>query len=1014
MQRRTKISVAILVIVAAALSLWKLTTCRDKTSQPPATAVSDPWSSKSVVSDDSDVIAAKQRARNGAVADESPATLAGRVTRITDHQGVAGAVVMIEPDQIGGGDFQELSGVDGVFTATSTSDGSWKATVPPGRYVVSAVANDFLPASIKGISVAAKEQRTGVDIALQPGASNLSGTVSDFGGGIVVAARVTVRRDDMLSALQHDGGFSTFTDPDGHYHFALPPGEWAATVTHDDYVEDRKDVSIETKPIVLDFKLSPGASIRGTVVSRVDGKPVANALVRCESNHTSKSNRTHNISVRADGQGNFALQGVGSGAVQLEASARGFRSAAPTVVELGIGEQVTGVKVIVERAFNISGFVVKKGSKGQGVPGIIVGGFSFGSKDGVAAQMPTAPDGYFELVGVRPGTYILGAIGDGVIPSIGQTVTVTDADVTDVLLTMDSGLTISGKVQPGQRAQLSLQLPDGVSGIGDIFAALKVITARTQSDDSGAFTMTSVPDGKFELVAQTTDGKRGKIAVTIDGVNQTGLVVTLTPRASLSGTVVDTHGKPVVGVTVQASSMDRDKMMQIRMDGGNTNSVTREDGSYRIVGLDEGKWGIIVDDDGGQLKWGDAAHAAKPLLPQELVVATSAVTLALTVEARDGVIKGSVVGIGGGPEADAWVSVEIARRFSLPGKGSVSISVGGNDDDKESDDSKTSEFFDGTLVLTDAAGRFSVGNLRDGKYRVSANGAKGTTHASINDVALGSNITLKLAPLTRLHGVVRSGAAPVTEYDIECKAPNVSQERHVFSDDGSYEFPRVPEGKYTCNVSAAVGQGKGEVLVTPSADGTALDFALAAWGSVKGQLINVLNGTAISGAQIIGDAMGMEAVGALLTGQAPTTDAAGRFVFGKVRAGKGNVSFNFGGLFVMQTLASKSFTITEGQQLDLGVIKAIPPRSGASGSLGMTVDKSKVTELVADGAAAVAGVQMGDQITSILGKPVAELADLADQLLHDGNVSVGQVITLDVQRAGKPVALSITAVAAAK
>ena len=52
-----------------------------------------------------------------------------------------------------------------------------------------------------------------------------------------------------------------------------------------------------------------------------------------------------------DEEGNFVLRGLDSGALDLKAIGRGYSSNDPTIVEVGMGEEVDGVRVVVDRAY---------------------------------------------------------------------------------------------------------------------------------------------------------------------------------------------------------------------------------------------------------------------------------------------------------------------------------------------------------------------------------------------------------------------------------------------------------------------------------------------------------------------------------------------------------------------------------------------------------------------------------------------------------------------------------------
>jgi len=104
----------------------------------------------------------------------------------------------------------------------------------------------------------------------------------------------------------------------------------------------------------------------------------------------------------------------------------GQRSHTPRGVAVGIGEQVEGVGVMVDRAYSISGRVVKKGKPTDGIPGVTLGAFSIAAKAFGLALEPSAADDAFEIVGLPPASYIVGAIRESPVPEIGKNVETHD------------------------------------------------------------------------------------------------------------------------------------------------------------------------------------------------------------------------------------------------------------------------------------------------------------------------------------------------------------------------------------------------------------------------------------------------------------------------------------------------------------------------------------------------------------------------------------------------------------
>ncbi|MEO7097176.1 MAG: carboxypeptidase regulatory-like domain-containing protein, partial [Polyangiales bacterium] len=875
------------------------------------------------------------------------------------------------------------------LTATTTAQGTWTATnVPPGRYSISATAKGLLPASLDKLVVAEGESKTGIDLALEAGGMRVSGTVTDVGGGPVPGARITVSKES--SSPLEKSELIAMAGPDGKYEITLADGDYEANVSHEDYTHASRNFSVAGQPLTVDFVVSPGGSIRGVVVTR-EGKPLAGALVLAEGR------RGHGDSnMRADDKGEFTLHSLGSGAISIKAAGRGYASQAATVVELGIGEQVEGVRVIVDRAFSISGTVVDSGSN-KGIPGVRLGAFSIGTGQVAVAPDPSAADGAFEIVGVRPASYMMFAIGEGTMPEIGKSVEVVDKDITDLLIEMGVGVTVSGRVEPGAVAAISVE-PTQV-GIGNIFEALKAMLVLGESDPTGAFVLHHVPPGSFKLRAKVTDGRTGTTPLLVGTADMTGVIVKLETRGSIAGRVVDTNNAPVARVHVSASAkLDKDKgNFQLEMSGnGNRGSLTAADGTFRIVGLDEGVHEIEVSDDQGEIP---CAKCKSPKEPVEVTLAVAEVKtgVVLTVEARDGVIKGIVVDKEKKPVADVWISAVVERE---------------GEDKLAEYREMMAESRGRAPTLTADDGRFTFKDLRRGDYTLTAETAKGTARAKLTHVKLGSSVTLALAPLGTLTGKVTINGAPATSFLMSCE-PMGGEPRQFTSAAGTYELERIPPGHVKCSANGDAGRGSGELEV-PAGPAT-LDIKLAPWATITGTVVSVLTGQPIQGLKMIASGDHDESsIAEVLTGKGPTSDSAGRFTISKVAPGKGALAVMPKDAGFVE-LAHRDYDVAPGQRLDLGTIKVAPPRTGDAGTLGLalTLDGEVLTvsSVKPGGPAATGGVQVGDKLTGINGVPVATLTPkLAQTLVSSGSVTIDQPYKLSFDRGGAAVEVVLVGV----
>lgn len=1022
-RKRIVVVAVVVALLGGGVAWWKL-----RGGDPPAAAKKpDPWAAAKGI-DEAAILADKFAAHGNAPVDQTPASAAGRITHKADGTGVAGAVIALEPKGSGLENLGLGAGAsDKRVVVVADADGKWTApAVVPGTYVMTATSPGLVPGMRDDLALAAGAHKTGFDLALVGGGITVHGTVSDIGGGPVVDARVRATRDD-ISVIRGDGGggFVAITGPDGSYQLTLADGAWDAHVSQDDYTPAHKSFELRDQPVTLDFTLTPGAQIRGQVVSRVDGEPVPGAVVRASGGRAGGDGDREAGSAIADDHGNFTLHGLGSGAIELTATARGYASAAPTEVALGIGEDVGPVQVLVDRAWTISGFVVKKGDEHKGIPGVQVVCFSLGSQEGGMSTQPSGPDGYFEITGVHNASYMLAAIGKGVMPEVGQSVVVDDADVSNVLLPMEVGATLSGKVEPGAVATLALEIDSDKVGLSNMFDVIKAVMVGGSSDDTGKFEIHNAPPGEYTLVARCKDGRTGKLPVTIDFKDQTELVIPLESRAAIAGKVVDSTGAAVAGVEVHARPTGGSGMkIRLQEQGG---SVTMPDGSFRIVGLDAGTYSLRVSDDQGELAWADAAHAQKPDAPVEVEItgSTDVTGQELVVEPRDGVIRGVVLGPDHQPAADAWVTAN-KQKIEIPtGEDGhkVTITVGGSggqmsEDDDDDDESPWSGGV-GPMdpVLTGPDGRFTISRLRRGTYQLIAEGGKGSQRARKVGIKTGdANVVLTLEPLGSLSGVVTAGGSPVADYTIVCRGPAGADTTHVLDATGAYTFARRPPGKYTCTVTSELGAATGDATVKADGGDTRLDLTIGAWASISGTVINAMTGGPMPGLKLA--AMGATGVPTgiedILTGGGPSTDAAGAFTIDRQTPGKGNLMIFDGGLTGIHVIAHKEYTLALGQHLDLGTIKGLAPRIGPAGNLGLTTEdkagKLTVTAVVTGGAAERAGVKVNDVVAAIDDHPVADLGiELAGQALDNEHVSAGQAVKLKLTRGAAPVEVTVTA-----
>jgi hypothetical protein len=931
----------------------------------------------------------------GPRAPAQPATVSGKVTRKADATPVGGAVIALAWAEMGA----DLSSArKPTIVVTSDANGVWIAKdVPPGDYMIAATAKGLLPSSSDKLVIASGESRTGIDFVLDAGGAPVRGTVSDMLGGPIASARVSARPQTFT--LSHRVEYVGLTAADGTYELTLPDGDYGIAAAHDDYTRDTQSAEVAGKPLTIDFMLIPGGAIRGQVIARDTGKPVPGAMVKVAVGREQFGQ--NDITAVADDDGQFAARGLSSGNASLTARGRGYASSQPTSVQLGIGESVEGIVVLVDGAFSISGRVINKSTK-EGIAGARLGVFSMGSGSEGEALEPSDADGNFEIPGVRPGSYMLFAGAENYMLEIGKTIEVVDRDITGVIVEMGAGVTLTGRVDPAAIATVALEL-EGQFSIATIFENIKAAMCRGDSDATGVFTLRNAPPGKFKLAAQTKDGRKGNISITVASVDQSGLVIPITPRASIAGRVVDTNGKPVAGVEVIADDQDEKKKsaMSFSFDGRGS-EATGADGTFKIVGLDAGTYEVRTRTRGDWSTYVTLNKKDDKKVLVELAEGQAKTGVTVTVEARNGVIRGVVMGADRKPAADSWV---IARTEPDKDMAKAMMIADGME-------SKLSFMFESEPVLTNAEGRFTISKLKKGKYTLIAEGPRGNSRGEKAGVDTGDSTTIQLAQLGTLALTVTRKSKPVTKYDVSCESTADEVERHVEAADGAYTLERLAPGDYKCKVRAEAGTAEGKVTVPPGDAKLALE--LVGWGSLTGVVVSILNDKPVPGILVIAGAESNP--GAMLdtmSGGGLKTDANGRFVAEKVAVGKGRLILLPPELGTMKSIESHEYVAKDGERVDMGTIKIVPPRTGEAGTYGLAIEPFDlspdagvagnewltVTNVKEGGPAALAGIVAGDKITALDGRSIKELTPIpATKLLESGSVGVGQTVKVTLQR----------------
>lgn len=852
-------------------------------SQVPGTSENDNTAEKP----DRAILAALHTRRTTATAD-TPAISCEFHGKVIGSGGevILGASVAITKDS-------KQSDVLDPSAVNTNADGSWHyGPVPRGAYLVSITAPGHLPQT--RMEQCDKSDDHTIETPLAIGGTRLHGTIADIGGGPV--SDVTVWLIPPLG--QTGGAITTKTNDDGVYDLSVHPDRYMMLTVHPDYVLDARPVLVSGESAQEDFVVLPGAVIEGKVTNE-RGEPIVGAKVSTGGLSFRNIHRTEwafsslfgaLFPVETDDQGRYRLTGLPPGVAQIHARTPKLVTRDPAEAHLAIAESETGVDVVVTEVFKVSGFVVHDDNPREGMANVNV----LVQPEGTVTTpnfATTDDSGYFEVAGLVPNSYRIFAAGGTAAPLVmDEVVTISDADIEDVLIRAKIGNVVRGQIVPSGRASVRLEPASYGQDIAGALRYAATSMARVEVDETGVFRFPSVADGEYVVVASTIDGE-GRTSVSVAGGEVEGLSINITTLAKIEGRVVDDRGAAVVGALVEAKP--KKAALNTYTAQLHTRDRTDREGRFEIIGLLPSTYELRVFDHKGQREWANPEDADAAFEPQMVEVSGGTTNAALSVTSKGRSVRGVVVGLDKSPVKDAWVEVRASSSRHAP--------VGHKQ----------------MPVLTDGDGNFELRGLFGESFEVEATGPRGKLQTASVKTTGEAPITLTLSTLSTVLATVKRDGKRVADFEVEVsEGPSRVIGRMVEKKDGSFELPRLLSGEYKIEVKSGDSYVQKLISVGP-APTTSIELQLQPTSSIRGRIIDESE-SPLRGAKIIVFGVGLR-IDRVVKPAGTEVQDDGSFEIAGLAAGRGSILVRSDD--EDDAITFLEFELKPGEDLDLGTIQ---------------------------------------------------------------------------------------------
>lgn len=633
-------------------------------------------------------------------------------------------------------------------------------------------------------------ERSGIEVPAEPGVTDLGAlelepevflevvVVDDDGDPVAGAAIGITRRSSGpfgFGMSQTHGPAESRTDEAGRFREGgFGPGQVVGvTASKEGFAPASADRIHLPDGSPVRVVLEPGAIVSGRVVDEA-GRPVPEAFVRPDLGDPTRHTFAM-LSEITDADGRFVLDDLPARPVRLTARTDEGSESAAVLLELAPGERYEGVELTVrtEPAFRVRVF------RPNGEPAARASVYAT-SPDGSGSSCSPVAAGELECRGMRPGTYRMTAIEEGV----GRIDREVDAGrvAPAIDLHLEPEIEVAGRVlgADGEPAAARMVM---LRALTPAFPPIHEATTTTD----GSFVFRGVENGTFQLTVSFARGSRWlgtgsyehpEEIVVSGGASVRGIVVRLEQRGGVAGRLLGLEEGEAGSIAVKATG-PAEADFQRPVPGR-----VLADGRYEIAGLAPGTWRV------------DARSAESGTRGEgEVVVTPGAGDAILDLDLRRGLVLSGTVRAGGEPWSGVSISIPTALVYGE----------------------------------ADAQGRFRLAGLEPGTYELILHDRTGA-RAIRREARLEEDREIVIeVELGRVRGTVLSavGMEPIAGARVMLLRGNGEERRHggttTTAVDGRFLLDRVPADAYVVEVeapghrstAAELRVGEGDTTIPP-------------------------------------------------------------------------------------------------------------------------------------------------------------------------------------------------------